>query len=209
MGPKATWGKSATSHAGKQVGPAWPAKGVRKGPELEPCPCDGNREPLTAPGCHSSTHEAGGAQPCSPRSPWVEKMPHFPSPQVPYCLVPACPGRSGAVLALAEDLGPGRPLPTVFPAKALQLFWRTFWTSQSSGNVCLNGIGLPVIEDTSYPAWWFRMQALCHTLHPSSAIQLTSLVTTGTLPDPSVPRSSHLEHGGSKAPTSQSVVRIQ
>lgn len=137
-------------------------------------------------------------------------MPHLPSPQVPYCLAPACPGRSGAALVLAEDVRPGRPQPTVSPAKALQLFWRTFWISQSSGNVCLNGIGLPVIEVTSYPAWWFRMQALCHTLHPSSAIHLTSLVTTGTLPDPSVPpRSSHRKRGGRKAPTSQRVVRIQ
>lgn len=52
----------------------------------------------------------------------------------------------------------------------------TFWTSQSPGNIFLNGAGLPIIGDPSYPAWRFRVPALGHTLHPSSATQRTSLV---------------------------------
>lgn len=109
MGPWAAWGKFATSHMGKQVGPVWSANGTKKGPELRLCLRDGNREPLMVPGCPPSTHEAGGTQRCCPNIPWVDKVPHLPSPQVPHCLALACPGKSGAVLGLVGNLGPGKP----------------------------------------------------------------------------------------------------
>lgn len=129
MGFWVAWGKLATSHVGKQVGPAWPANGTKKGPGLGLCLRDGSREPPTVPGCPPSTHEAGGTQRYCPSIPWVDKVPHLPSPQVPHCLALACPGKSGAVLGLVEDLVPGKRQSIVLLAKALQLFWRTFWTS--------------------------------------------------------------------------------